>query len=456
MTSHPRSCLHRPTTSPVNVRIAAPARRVRWYPAANMNASPDRDSGAKREAGDGPTFGILALRDPRVPFSRLSAAFMVSSVGDPFSLAISLVVVFSAFHSTFAIAIAYGVRALAALLVGALAGSVTDRVDRRRLLVGLDSGRFLILLVLPLLVARFPVAVFGALFLLGGAEALAQPARLAGAVVLAPAGAVGRANSLLMVAYSVAQAIGYGLAGLAITTLVHPVDVYWIDAATFLCSALLVLSLPDLGGGVATSRFEVKAFQQLGRAELRPVLLATGGANLMVGVGTAVILPLAYLIASRDAAAVYTWLQVALIIGLIAGSLILARGETRRPVLGMALGMALFGLGALGIAASPWVALTLVAFAVTGIANAAYSVRSRTALMERAPDDEQGTVMATRYSIAQVSQIIGFGLGALVAAAATARGAFLVVGAGMLVFAALLTLGLRRGRREAAAVAREP
>ncbi|MBO0707608.1 MAG: MFS transporter [Candidatus Dormibacteraeota bacterium] len=421
-----------------------------------MTASPDRDSRSKPERGDGLPFGILTLRDPRLPFSRLATAFMVSSVGDPFSLAISLIVVFSAFHSVFAIAVAYGVRAVAALLVGGLAGSVTDRVDRRRLLVLLDSGRFVILMVLPFLVTPFPIAVFPALLLLGGAEALAQPARLAGAVVLAPPGAVGRANSLLMVAYSVAQAIGYGLAGLAITTLAHPVDVYWIDAVTFLCSALLVLSLPNLGGGVTTTPFQLKAFQQIGRASLRPVLLATGGANLMVGVGTACILPLAYLLAARHPAAVYTWLQVALIAGLIAGSVALARGEARRPALAMAGGMALFGAGALGIAASPWIAVTLIAFAVTGVANAVYSVQSRTALMRRAPDDEQGSVMATRYSIAQVSQIIGFGLGALVAAAATARGAFLLVGAGMLAFAVLLTLELRRRQHAAGAVAPEP
>jgi hypothetical protein len=75
--------------------------------------------------------------------------------------------------------------------------------------------------------------------------------------------------------------------------------------------------------------------------------------------------------------------------------------------------------------------------------------------MQRAPEDEQGSIMATRYSIAQASQIFGLGVGALVAAAATARGAFVLVGAGMLVFAGLLTLDLRR-RPSTGAVAQEP
>ncbi|MBO0701520.1 MAG: MFS transporter [Candidatus Dormibacteraeota bacterium] len=421
-----------------------------------MTATPDRDSRSNRERPDGATFGILTLRDPRLPFSRLATAFMVSSVGDPFSLAISLIIVFQALHTPFAVAAAYGARAVAALLVGTFAGSLTDRVDRRKLLVLLDSGRFLLLLLMPFAIGASPATVFPALFLLGGAEALAQPARLAGAVVLAPAGAVGRANSLLMVAYSVAQAIGFGLAGVAITGLRQPGFVYWIDSATFLCSALLVLSLPNLGGGVITSRFELKALQQITRVSLRPVLLATGGANLMVGVGTASMLPLAYTLVTRDPAAVYTWLQVALIVGLIGGSVALSRGEVRRPALAMASGMALFGIGALGIAASLWNPVTLVAFALTGVANAVYSVRGRTALMQRAPDDEQGSVMATRYSVAQVSQLIGLGLGALVTAIATPRGAFVLVGVGMLGFAGLLTLALRRRRREGGVVAPEP
>lgn len=419
-----------------------------------MTAKPSPDVSAER---DGSTFGVLSLGDPRRPFTRLATAFMVSSIGDPLSLAVSLVIVFSTLHSTFAIAAAYGVRAISALLVGGLAGSVTDRVDRRRLLVLLDSGRFLLLLVLPLVVAPFPAAIFPALFLLGGAEALAQPARLAGAVVLAPAGEVGRANSLLMVAFSVAQAVGYGLAGVAITALQHPVYVYWIDAFTFLCSALLVLSVPSLGGGIVTTRFQFKALQQLGRATLRPVLLATGGANLMVGVGTACILPLAYVLVTDHQAAAYTSLEVATIVGLIAGSLVVSgRRELRRPVSAMAGGMAVFGIGALGIAASPWIAVTLVAFAVTGVANATYAVRGRTALMQRAPENERGSVMSTRYSIAQASQIIGLGLGALVAAVASPQAAFVLVGAGMLVFGAWLFTVETRRQRERGLAAPEP
>ncbi|MGH7911421.1 MAG: MFS transporter, partial [Candidatus Dormibacteraceae bacterium] len=151
-----------------------------------------------------------------------------------------------------------------------------------------------------------------------------------------------------------------------------------------------------------------------------------------------------------------TWLEVAVIVGLVAGSVLLSRGESRRPALAMAGGVALFGLGALGIALGPWLVVALIGFLVTGVANAIYSVRNRTVLMQAAGEDEQGSVMSTRYSIAQASQIVGLGLGALVAAVATPRGAFLVVGAGLLLVAGAFMLHFRRRRRVVDAAFREP
>lgn len=369
---------------------------------------------------------------------------MISSVGDPFSLAISLVLIHQLIDGTYALAVAYAVRALAAILVGGLAGSITDRVDRRRLLIVLDAFRFLILVAMPLVVTRSPAVIFPCLFLLGGAESLAQPARLAGATVLAPPDFVDRANSLLMVSYSVAQAIGFALAGLAITELAQPQNVYWIDSATFLGSVMLTLTLPNLGGGIAGPDFRLNGLAQLRRAELRPLLLVTGWANLFIALGAPVFLPMAYLLLPGNGAAGYTWFEIATIVGILIGSLALARLRPRRPAISMAYGIAAFGVAGLTVGASPNIGVALVGLAATGVANAIYSVLNRTALMQIASEDERGAVMSTRYSIAQTAQIIGFGLGALVAALATPRGAFVTVGLGSLAVAAVFLLSYRK------------
>lgn len=389
-------------------------------------------------------FGLVSLVDPRRPFSRLAGGFMISSVGDPFSLAISLVLIHQLLDSTYALALAYGTRAVAAILVGGLAGSITDRVDRRRLLIVLDACRFLIIAAMPLVVTRWPLVIFPCLFLLGSAEALAQPARLAGATVLAPPDFEDRANSLLMVSYSVAQAVGFGLAGLAITELARPQDVYWIDSATFLGSLLLTMTLPNVGGGITRLNFRLNGLAQLRRADLRPLLLATGGANLFIGLGAPVFLPMAYLLLPRNGAAGYTWFEISTIVGILIGSLALARLRPRRPAISMAYGIAAFGVAGLVVGAAPDIRVALVGLAATGVANAIYSVLSRTALMQIASEEERGAVMSTRYSIAQTAQIVGFGLGALVATLATPRGAFATVGLGSLVVAAVFLLGYRQ------------
>lgn len=387
---------------------------------------------------------MASLADPRRPFSRLAGGFMISSIGDPFSLAISLVLIHEHLGSIYALALAYGMRAVAAILVGGLAGSVTDRLNRRALLIFLDAFRFLILLAMPLLVTRSPLVIFPCLLLLGGAESLAQPARLAGATVLAPPDSVDRANSLLMVSYSVAQAIGFALAGLAVMALAHMQYVYWIDAATFLGSMLLTLTLPDLGGGIVRVNFRVNVLAQLRRADLRPLLLATAGANLFIGLGGPNLLPMSYLLIPQAGAAGYTWFEIATIAGILIGSLVLARLHPRRPAIAMAFGIAAFGLAGLVVAGAPDIGVALIGLAGTGVANAVYSVLNRTALMEIAAGNERGVVMSTRYSIAQTAQIVGFGLGALIASVATPRGAFATVGAGSLVVAVVFLLSRRR------------
>jgi MFS family permease len=309
-------------------------------------------------------FGLLSLVDGRQPFSRLAGALLISSIGDPFSLAVSLVIAYGVTHDALAIAAAYGCRTIAALVVGALAGSVTDRLDRRWLLVGLDGSRFLMLLAMPPLVAVTPYVIFPCLFLLGAAESLAQPARLAAAVGLAPPGRVEQANSLMMVSFSIAQAVGFALAGVLLILSSRPTYAYWIDSVTFLASALLVLTLPNLGGGVKTAMVQLSGLKHFARAKLRPLLLVTSGTNFFIGVATATVLPLAYVL-YKDGPAAYTWLEVALIAGLVAGSLAISRWDLFRPEVLMTLAVLAFGLAALGIAATPWLATALLAFAVS-------------------------------------------------------------------------------------------
>src|SRR5256885_16040722 len=78
---------------------------------------------------------IPLLRNARL--TRLFAAVLVSSSGDPLSLTVSLVLVYTATRSSAAIAGIYAAQMLGVLLVGSTLATATDRLDRRRLIVRL-------------------------------------------------------------------------------------------------------------------------------------------------------------------------------------------------------------------------------------------------------------------------------------------------------------------------------
>jgi Major Facilitator Superfamily len=200
------------------------------------------------------SLSMLALLRRNRSLGRLVAAVLVSSVGDPLSLTVSLVLLFGATHSPLSIAAAYAAQMLAVLTVGLPLGALTDRADRRRLIVRLELARCLLVAVLPLLTRWSVFGLYPALYLLGVVEALVQPARQAAVPRLVADGQLGRANAALLGAMTLGQALGFAVAGIALARLHDPRPLYLIDAATFAAAALLVATLTNLGGGVRTVR----------------------------------------------------------------------------------------------------------------------------------------------------------------------------------------------------------
>jgi MFS family permease len=364
-------------------------------------------------------------------FSRLGLAMLVSSIGDPLTLATSLVLIFSATGSALAVGAAYASRTAAALTVGALAGRLTDRADRRHLILSIDIARAALVLTMPFATRLSVFAVYGYLLVLGGAEALVQPARLA-----AVPGLVGRerievANSLLITAVSLAQVLGFAIAGALLALLTDPRPLYWFDALSYGLSAALVASLPSLGGrvtgpGLGGAR---RALQLPGVTSL---LALAGGANLFVGIGTAAILPIAYFLSSRGAVA-FTALEVALIAGIVGGSLLAARIPSAAAPLAMVASLWLFSAASIAVAVAPVLAAALVAISATGVGNAVCVVTNRSALMHAAGEQRQGMVMSARYAIGQTAQVVGLGCGAVMIGVLGPRWAFALVGLGLAV-----------------------
>jgi MFS family permease len=373
-------------------------------------------------------------------FGRLSLAVGVSALGDPISLTLSQFLLYRATHSPFALAGIYLSEIAAALLVGLLAGSVADRLDRRSLVAVLELGRAVLVALLPVATLFSPLTLYPALFVVGGIEAIVQPARLAGVPGLVGSDQVERASASLLLLSALGQAAGFALAGVLIAVLPDPRVLFLVDAVTFAVAGLLVMSVGSLGGGVTAVRLSGAVFRALASPRLRPHLLFAGVVALFTNMLAPSLLPLSYAL-SGNGVTVYAWLQVLLILGATLGSLIAFRTGAARSVLAMALW--LYGLGVLGTGLAHTFWLTGVAIGISAIGNAIYFIANQSTLLKAADERSRGSVMSARYSVVQVCRVLGLGAGAAITSATSGMLTFTVTGVLLMLVAAFVTRWLR-------------
>ena len=370
--------------------------------------------------------------------ARLAAAVLVSSIGDPFSQVVSLVLLYQATRAPLAIAAAYGAEMLGVLTTGGLGGAAADRVDRRRLIVGLEVIRFLVVAGLPLVTSFSVYFLYPFIFLLASVETLVQPSRQAAVPELVTEGEVGAANALLMTAVTVAQAAGFALAGIALARLPDPRPLYFVDALTFALSSLLIASVGSMGGGVVATKLRGGVGRAWMVPGVGPLLIIAAATVLFVGMLNPTLLPVAYALSSNGPTA-YTLLEVCLISGGLVGSLAIGRIGRRQGPLAQVVALWMFGAGVLAVGVSHNFLLASLAVALSGAGNAIYSVTNTSALMRRATTTNRGTVMSARFTVTRTSMALGLATGAATASWLGPLRAFSTFGLGLLLVAAGFT-----------------
>lgn len=374
-------------------------------------------------------------------FTRLTAATFISSLGDPLSLTVSLVLLFSATRSPLSIAGAYLCQIVSGLVVSGLLAPLADRVDRRRLIVRLEVGRCLLVALLPLATHVSVMLLYPALLLLGAAQAIVQSGRQAAIPGLVGDKRVGSANGTILAATSVAQGLGFALAGFLIPVLQDPRLLYLGDAVSFAAAAGLVAIVGPMGGGLTATPLRGGLARTL-RIPGAPVLLVVAGvANLCVGMINPSLLPFAYNV-SHSGPLVYGLLQVALIAGLLGGSL--AAGRVAAPQTRAVLAGSIWTFGAaLGlVGGSTTAALAIPAILLSGVGNAGYSVTNVSALVRMAEEGNRGTVMGARVASTQAGNLLGLGVGAGMTTLLGPHATFFAAAGVLLVLAAWYTATL--------------
>ena len=141
---------------------------------------------------------------------------------------------------------------LPAVVIGLLAGPLVDRLSRKGLMIGADLLRAAIFVLLPF--AGSATVIIALAALAGVGTGLFRPAVYAGLPNLVEDDDLPRANGLIQGVENFAWAVGPLLGGLLVAAS-GPDLAYWVNAGTFIASALLLSGIPgrQLQAGTAES-----------------------------------------------------------------------------------------------------------------------------------------------------------------------------------------------------------
>jgi MFS family permease len=238
-------------------------------------------------------------------------------------------------HSPWWVSLLFIVTFLPSIVVGLTAGPLVDRLSRKRLIVNADLIRLGVFVALVFV--HSPAAMIVLAAIAGFANSFFRPAVLAGMPNLVAEEDLAHGTSLLQATDWAAAAIGPVLAGVLVGSSGANV-VYWINAATFLFSALLLLRIPAqlLQSKQAITRGHWRDLADGMRAfrhspPLLTVLIAFGLAMFAAGLNNVAEIFLAEDALHRGAFG-YGLLWTATGIGLVIGSLISGSLLERRDV----------------------------------------------------------------------------------------------------------------------------
>lgn len=392
---------------------------------------------------------------------RTWTASTVSGFGDYVTTLAVQVLVVAVLHGGAAdVGMVNAARWLPYLLLGLVAGVLTDRSRRRPVLVGTDLGRAVLLVAVPLLAFADRLglaallalmAVFGALSLLGDAAFQSFVPRLV------PPRMLIAAHARLDQSDAVAQTSGPAIAGALVSLVGAPLAVL-VDAASYLVSGLLLArvrvdeppSRPMSLRGVRAEVVEGLAWVYR-HPMLRPLALSTHAWFLCTAVTGAIVTPYALQRLHLGAFGLGVALAVGGCGGLV-GSLLAVRLGRRfgagRVVAACRAGS---GLGWVVVALawpgwSGWVVFGAGQL-VLGLALGAENANEMGYRQAVTPDGLQGRMNATMRSLNRAMVVVGAPVGGLLADALGYRVMLWVAAAGFGAVAAGVWLSRFRNAR---------
>jgi MFS family permease len=339
-----------------------------------------------------------------------------------------------------------------------------DRRPARALLPILYAGECATFLALAVVARHFSLVPVLALALLDGLMAMtARPiARATTVSVTTSAGLLREGNALANTAFSLSYMISPAIGGAVVAA-------GGVSVALLINSGLFALVALDLGmsrslpapatDSAATGSARVRLRAGLDYVRTHPVLRTLMTIRISAMVFFTMSVPVEVVLAEHtlhSGARGYGGLMSAWGAGAVVGSAVFTRWRRAEARVLMALGATLIGLGFLGMASAPVLAVALVGAAIGGAGNGVESIASDTALQEATASAWLVLVTSFSSSLGQVMPGVGILFGGALTSLAGARTALGVGAIGSLLAAAAIWLLLHPRRASMRAISEPP
>lgn len=369
------------------------------------------------------TFASLAVPN----FRRYVSGQTVSMIGTWMQTTAQAWLVLTLTHSSIYLGLIVALQTLPVLLLGAYGGVVADRVDKRKLMIVLQSMMGLQALVLGILVVTGLVRIWevGLLaVILGLNNTFENPARQAFVLEMVGPRDLRNAVSLNSVLVNVARSVGPAVAGLLIASVGDGIC-FLLNSVSFVAVVVSLVTMdrsklqPSKPSGRSRGQLReglryVAHTPELGIPLLMMALIGTFAYEFQV------VLPVLAKQTFHGGAEAYGFMMASMGIGAVAGGLVTAaRGNTGlRPV---TLAASAFAVVLLFAALSPSLTLEYVGLAAVGWASVSFIARGNSTLQLGAAASMRGRVMALWAIAFQGTTPIGGPLIGLVVAREGAR-----------------------------------
>ncbi len=375
------------------------------------------------------TFAALEVPNYR----RYLSGQSISLIGTWMQMAAQSWLVLSLTNSATALGVIVALQTLPVLLLAPYGGVIADRVNKRRLMIALQSAMGVQALILGVLTVTGAVRVWeiGVLaMLLGLNNAFENPSRQSFMLELVGAKHLRNAVSLNSVMVNVARVIGPAVAGIMIAT-VGEGPCFLINAGSFVAvvASLLTMDLSGLRPAEPAPRARGQLREGLAYVKRTPELAVPLLMMAVVGCLTyefQVSLPYMARAGLHAGSSGFGFMTAAMGIGAVIGGLVVAtRGRTGTgPLVASAAG---FGVAMALATVAPNLPVELLAMTLVGAGSVAFMSSGNATLQLRAAPDMRGRVMSLWFVAFQGSTPIG---GPIVGAVMSLAGARAGLGLG--------------------------